>query len=69
LTPRRRAAERSFNTEGRSAVDFVGRLAANAREHTNVKYKTLGSLGVLCFSSCVLAARLRREVDGCHGAH
>ena len=34
----------------------------------NVKYKTLGSLVVLYFSSCVPAARLRRDVDGCHGA-
>ena len=55
---------RNSNTEARAAVDVVGRVAANAREHANVKYKTLGSLVVLYFSSCVLAgaptARRRR---------
>jgi hypothetical protein len=34
----------------------------------NVKCKTLGSLVVLLFSSCVPAARLRRDVDGCRRA-
>ena len=52
------------------AVDRVGRLAANAREHKNVKYKKLGVLALLVFHVLVFSRRaVRRDVDGCHGAH
>ena len=68
-TKARRPPKTTFNTETRSAVDFDGRTAAIARERTNVKYKTPKSSTVLYFSSCILAARLWREVGRCHRVH
>jgi len=43
-------------TESRAAVDVVGRLAANAREYKNVKYKKLAILAS-CISVLVFSRR------------
>ena len=40
------------------------------RENTRAEIQEAQRLcELLYFRSCVLAARLRRDVDGCHGAH
>ena len=58
---RRRAAEpkrtKNSNTETRAAVDVVGRLAANAREHKSGKYKKLDDLDFLYFRFLCSRAR------------
>ncbi len=44
-----RRERRNSNTETRAAVDVVGRLAANSREHKNGKFKKTGLVSFLYF--------------------
>ena len=65
----REGTKKFFNTEARAAVDSVGHPAANAREYKNRKYKKASDCVPLVFSVLVFSrGRLRRHVDGCHGA-